>query len=986
VRAFRPQHSHPSGEYEKKVQAGAAYRDTSQGSSTIKHKEKTMAPVSVHNYNHEAVATVTVAVQATTFETTFNHMTSTLGYDAIYLLDYLIDETTFDTLNLMGYSPPIVQSLEGQTKILSQRINRDNGTLTMQISRILYVTVPVTDKDSETYNIRLVPDAPTVDVATLSIFTHQDRRIGLVTKLRTAMPEIFGRLETASFDNFIAKRAEFEDNPIVIYRDTGHAIGGHHYAANDPDAAFFSPSAEPSFFPSNGAPPTFLPSTAPTNHPTTQSSETKVVAVSVLGSTFDIKLDGMTGELDMSDFDILMDVLDTLVKQTLNLLKPNLSLVADVSFLSQVIDQSFRVGIHNNNSKRTLKGGRKLGEVTWEHNGGSRFLKGDADAQSTQAITSIVGIDEEETKKEKKTLSKEKKLGKDSLPAPPIKTNPKEKGTDQKPIEEDELGNKGKDKKTGGSGMLSAPKPSKDDGMPGIQQSQNTSPNNRLKGVKEKGGGQSEVIPTPPMALPTLRSSTPTSQPTSMLSTPPPIRLSDPQLGTLTLRISRTVFFRVPESYDKSLLPDASIVDVATVSIFARPDHFTWDTLRHSEMTDAFRNLEGGKFLDFVYNETPSVEIWERPPLEGGAETIGVDSSGKYVRGPETSGEIWEEPGNNSDDSEKKVLSAIDAPGECNTKSFVGQGGVSMEVVYRYDLLSRNGADVQGDAIELDQMIPKFLQNLFMLTCEEEDDLFALGGLSSQRSIGGEVEGLFWINRGYLDAQDRSGVCTSREGMTAGDYNLGCTPMVGAISVFLMPSADAEKVKTKVLQSIQMASFETTGKSWAVYVGEYPKGDLSSTNIVAGATESSWAEQTVGHLTIKSILIYGAVAVFAALGIVVLAVIFNNIKRKRRNRVETQKFEQLQNKRRARVKAKRNAMANKRFAEKQRAEASDDLPVEMGYEAEPVVSAVVVHSMITEEGGTNEQADETAPVVFDRQEAIVLSPTGVTNASSFSFD
>ena len=150
-----------------------------------------MAPmISVHN--HEADATVTVAVQATTFEATLNHMTSTLDYDAIFLLDTVVDETTFDTLNLMGYSPPIVKSLEGQTKILSQRINRDTGRLKVQISRIIYVTVPVIDADSGAYNERLVPDKSTVDVATLSVFTHPDQRIGLVTKLRTAMPKLFG--------------------------------------------------------------------------------------------------------------------------------------------------------------------------------------------------------------------------------------------------------------------------------------------------------------------------------------------------------------------------------------------------------------------------------------------------------------------------------------------------------------------------------------------------------------------------------------------------------------------------------------------------------------------------------------------------------------------------------------------------------------------------------------------------------------------------
>ena len=62
------------------------------------------------------------------------------------------------------------------------------------------------------------------------------------------------------------------------------------------------------------------------------------------------------------------------------------------------------------------------------------------------------------------------------------------------------------------------------------------------------------------------------------------------------------------------------------------------------------------------------------------------------------------------------------------------------------------------------------------------------------------------------------------------------------------------------------------------------------------------------------------------------------------------------------------------------------MPEEMGYEAEPVMTAVVVHSMVSDEVGTRGQAGETAPVEFDRQEAILLSPTGATNISSFSFD
>jgi len=196
-------------------------------------------------------------------------------------------------------------------------------------------------------------------------------------------------------------------------------------------------------------------------------------------------------------------------------------------------------------------------------------------------------------------------------------------------------------------------------------------------------------------------------------------------------------------------------------------------------------------------------------------------------------------------------------------------------------------------------------------------------------------------------------------------------------------------VKAKVLQSIQMANFETeVSKSWAVYVGQHDLNDLSSTNIVAGATGSSWTEQTVGPLTIKSILIYGAVAVLVALVIIAMALLLNNIKRKRRNTKESQQFEQLQHKRRAKKEAKRNAIANKQFAEKYNTEKSNDVlpvPEEMGYEAELVVSAVVVYS--TENGQiTTGGQGSTAPAVVDRQETIALSPTAATNTSSFSFD
>ena len=940
-----------------------------------------MAPViSVHN--HEADATVTVAVQATTFETTLSHMTSILSYDAIRLLDSIVDEATFDTLNLMGYSPPIVKALEGQTKIMSQRLNRDTGFLRVQISRIIYVTVPVIDADSGAYNARLVPDKSTVDVATLSVFTHPDQRIGLVTKLRTGMPEIFGRLEAVSFDNFIAQGAEIENNPVVIYRDAGSAIGGHHYAANDLVAASFMPSSMPTVAPS--VPPTFPPSTtAPTHHPTAQPSETKIVTVSVVGNVFDVELEGMAGEIDMSDVGILMDLFDKLVEQTLSVLKPNLPSVANITFLSQVIEQSFQVAINNNGS-------------TVSRNGGSRrLLLNDKESKPSHDGTLIFGADEEEIRKEKEkkepSIENKAEQRKDSPSPPDIKPKPptkeeksiaknneiegdnktkkKEKTKGQKP---DQFGNSNKNKKEETVGS-----PPNRDSQPKLE-----SPS-----------------PAKPPKDDTLNiyTSTPTSQPT-----PLPTNVPDSQLGTLKLRISRTAFFDVPASYDKSLLPDASVIDVATVSVFARPDHDTWNYLRH--ISGAFRNLEDGRFIDFVHdNETPSLEIWERPPAaaEGSPGPAGVEDSSEIHGKP--SGEIWEIPENTNDregtadvdvtiDSEQVLNAIMDVPDECDIQNFIQKGGTSMEVVYNYDLLYRDkDAGVRDDIIELDRMIPKYLQTAFMLACDDNDQEVG------DNEVDDETSGVFWINRGYLDAPDRRGVCTSREGMAASEYNLGCSPIVGNVTIFLRPWADREKVKAKVLQSIQMANFETKGKSWAVYVRDHSKDDLSSslsssTNIVAGATESSWAEQTVGGVTIKGILIYGAVAVFAALAIIAMALLFSNVKRKQRNRNEAEKFIELQNKRRARAKAtcKRNAMANKRFsAEKQREEIGNDgtcMPEEMGYEAEPVMAAVVVHSMVSDEVGTSGQAGETAPVVFDRQEAILLSPTGATNISSFSFD
>jgi len=434
------------------------------------------------------------------------------------------------------------------------------------------------------------------------------------------------------------------------------------------------------------------------------------------------------------------------------------------------------------------------------------------------------------------------------------------------------------------------------------------------------------------------------------------------------------------------------------VSIFAtsRPGYDAWNALRHSEVTGAFRDLEDAKFLDFVYDETLSLETWERPHRpEGGVGVVDVDSEGKYGQRPETSGEIWELPGSSHKDGVVVGTTNVsEVPDECNTQAFLQKGGTSLEVVYNYDLLYTNGgADVQNDIILLDQMIPEYLRSSFGLTCEEDDLFVTFGGFSSQGGLADskytDTEDLYWINRGYLDAQRRSGVCTSREGMTASEYDLGCIPMVAIINIFLVSSADAEKVKAKVLQSIRMANFETeVSKSWAVYVGQHDVlvNDLSSTNIVAGAMGSSWTEQTVGQLAVKSILIYGAVAVLVDLVIIAMALLLNNIKRKRRNTKESQKFEQLQNKRKAKKEAMRNAIANKQFAEKHNTEKSNDvLPEEMGYEAEPVVSAVVVYSVETGQITTDGQGS-TAPAVFDRQEAIVLDPTAATNTSSFSFE
>jgi len=304
-----------------------------------------------------------------------------------------------------------------------------------------------------------------------------------------------------------------------------------------------------------------------------------------------------------------------------------------------------------------------------------------------------------------------------------------------------------------------------------------------------------------------------------------------------------------------------------------------------------------------------------------------------------------------------------------------------MEVVYHYDLFSRKGVDVQKDAMEVDLMVPKFLRSLFMLTCEEEDDRYAGG-----QSAGGDVEGLFWIDQGYLDAHDRSGACKSREGMmpTTGDYSISCTPMVGTIGVFFMSSADAEKVKAKILQSIQLEIFETTRRSWAVYFGEHPIVDLSSTNIVAGATVSSrsWTEQTVGHATIESILIFGAVAVVAAISIIVLATLFNEAEQDRRNtmetqrknRIESQNFERgLQKMRRARVVAMQNAMVNRQSAENQIIDIRDDNSVTMSYEAEPEQSEAWARVVAMRNAKVNRQSAENQIVDIRDDNSMTMS-------------
>lgn len=319
----------------------------------------------------------------------------------------------------------------------------------------------------------------------------------------------------------------------------------------------------------------------------------------------------------------------------------------------------------------------------------------------------------------------------------------------------------------------------------------------------------------------------------------------------------------------------------------------------------------------------------------------------------EGSGEIWELPGSTTkEENAGGGGSAETVARDCSIEGFLGKGGEEMELVYDYDLLYRPGADVQNDIIEMDELVARFLQNQLELSCQDDitfDNFRLLGDLPYADS-GGSI---YWINRGYIDVRDRAGICTSREGRTAAEYDLGCVPIKGVVDVFYQPSAEPNEVKEVVLDVLKIASLETKSKSWAVYVGERPGSE--TTGLVAGATDGSWTEQTIGGVTVKSILIWGGVAVFAALSIIVLGVLINHSKRKTRIQKETEQYEEFQQKRTLKKKAEKQnkeaATANKEFSEKYnqniaKSKEEESLPEEMGYELELCMSANIIGSNV----------------------------------------
>ena len=344
-------------------------------------------------------------------------------------------------------------------------------------------------------------------------------------------------------------------------------------------------------------------------------------------------------------------------------------------------------------------------------------------------------------------------------------------------------------------------------------------------------------------------------------------------------------------------------------------------------------NPGGGEIIE----EEKQGEIWEDAAPQAGNIS------------QETSSEIWELPGT---EIKENVVIEDSIPetvvNECDTQAFLRQGGLQLDLGYDYDLLYRSGADVQSDIIELDEAIAKNLRSQLKLMCDDN--------LTYNQSSNNGTD-IYWIDRGYLDVPDRMALCTSREGKSAANFDLGCVPMKGGVNVFYLPSADPVQVKEMVLDVVERNGLQTKSQSWTVYVDNRPQPD--ATGVVASATDGGWTDQSTASVTVKSILVYSFSAVFGGVIAVVLAVFIYNNRRKSRIKKEMKQYDEFKDKLRKKQEARRAwkaankeaAMANKQFSDQCKKEAAklneeESLRSRMGHEAELCGAAAVVHSVI----------------------------------------
>ena len=167
-----------------------------------------------------ASATVTFPIEVTTFSTTFTSMSTPLNHDAAKLLSDIVDEAAYYTLSLLGYGPPLVR-MRSTTKLLSQALDKDDGMLTVQIGRTLYVTIPSLNDDGTAYDGSLIPNKSVVDIATLAVFGHYDQgNMGLVSRLKSSMPDMFDTLSSVAFDRFLP------DDMVVVDEETAIIVDG----------------------------------------------------------------------------------------------------------------------------------------------------------------------------------------------------------------------------------------------------------------------------------------------------------------------------------------------------------------------------------------------------------------------------------------------------------------------------------------------------------------------------------------------------------------------------------------------------------------------------------------------------------------------------------------------------------------------------------------------------------------------------------------